>query len=78
MKNKQPKPTIAGASAVQNDPLLRIRFILLILAPLVLLVLFLSPASKLFAAEDNEFAGERIVHLLQDTEQSTTRGISTY
>jgi quercetin dioxygenase-like cupin family protein len=71
MNNKQPKPPIALARATQNYPLPRIRVIFFILASLVLLVLSLSPASKLFAAEDNEFAGERIVHLLQEPRHRT-------
>lgn len=42
-----------------------------ILAILLFLVVTLSPVSKLFAAEDNEFAGERIVHLLQEPRHRT-------
>ena len=71
MKNKQPRRPIAVARVAQNDPLLRIRVIFFILACLLLLVLSLGSTSKLFAAEDNEFAGERIVHLLQEPRHRT-------
>ena len=71
MKNNQPRRPIVVARAAQNEPLPRIRVIFFILASLLLLVVTLSPASYLFAAEDNEFAGERIVHLLQEPRHRT-------
>lgn len=68
MKNKQPRPLIAAA---QTDPLPKMRATFFILAILLFLVVTLTPVSKLFAAEDNEFAGERIVHLLQEPRHRT-------
>jgi hypothetical protein len=71
MKNNQPRPPIAVARAAQNELLPRLRVIFFILASLLLLVVTLSPVSNLFAAEDNEFVGERIVHLLQEPRHRT-------
>ncbi len=71
MKSKQPKPPIAVAPSTQNDPLPKLRATFFILAILLFLILTLSPVSTLFAAEDNEFAGERIVHLLQEPRHRT-------
>jgi len=71
MKNNQPRQPIAVAHAALNDLLPRMRVIFFILASLLLLVVTLSPVSNLFAAEDNEFAGERIVHLLQEPRHRT-------
>jgi len=71
MKNNQPRPPIAVARVAQNELLPRLRVIFFILASLLLLVVTLSPVSNLFAAEDNEFVGERIVHLLQEPRHRT-------
>ena len=71
MKNKQPRQPIAVESLAQNDPLPRLRLTFFILAIVLFFVLSLSPASTLFAAEENEFAGERIVHLLQEPRHRT-------
>jgi len=71
MKNKQPRQPIAVARAAQSDPLPRIRVTLFILAILLILVLTPNPVSNLYAAEENEFAGERIVHLLQEPRHRT-------
>jgi len=68
MKREQPRRPIAVA---QNLPLPRTRATLFIAAILLLLALSLSPSSKLSAAEDNEFPGERIVHLLQEPRHRT-------
>ena len=71
MKNNQPRRPIAAAPQAQNDPLPKMRATFFILAILLFLVVTLTPVSKLFAAEDNEFAGERIVHLLQEPRHRT-------
>ena len=71
MKKSQARPPIAAAQTAQNDPLPKLRATFFILAILFFLVLTLSPASNLFAAEENEFAGERIVHLLQEPRHRT-------
>lgn len=68
MKSKKPKPPIA---ITQNDPLPKMRAIFFILAILLFLIVTLSPISTLSAAEENEFAGERIVHLLQEPRHRT-------
>lgn len=70
MKKKHPPTVIQTASQSQPDPLPR-RAIFFILAAILFFVLTLSPVSNLFAAEDNEFAGERIVHLLQEPRHRT-------
>ncbi|PCI78206.1 MAG: hypothetical protein COB20_06915 [SAR86 cluster bacterium] len=71
MKSTQPRRPIAIAAQAQNDSLPRLRATFFVLAILLFLVVTLSPVSKLFAAEDNEFAGERIVHLLQEPRHRT-------
>ena len=71
MKNNYPRKPIALATSAQSDPLSRMRALFFILAILLFLVVTLSPVSILFAAEDNEFAGERIVHLLQEPRHRT-------
>ncbi len=71
MKNKQARRPIAVARVAQEDPLPRLRVIFFVLASFLLLVLSLSPISGVFAAEENEFAGERIVHLLQEPRHRT-------
>jgi quercetin dioxygenase-like cupin family protein len=70
MKKKQAPVIIQSGSQSQHDPLPR-RAIFFALAAVLLLVLSLSPVRSLFAAEDNEFAGERIVHLLQEPRHRT-------
>lgn len=71
MQRKQTKRPPVVVPSAQNDPLPRMRAVFFILAALLLLVLSLSPVSQLFAAEDSEFAGERIVHLLQEPRHRT-------
>lgn len=71
MKKNQPRPLIAAVKSPQKDSLPQLRATFFILAILLFLVLTLSPVSNLFAAEENEFAGERIVHLLQEPRHRT-------
>ena len=71
MKNNHPRRPILVAKPAQDDLLPRKRATFFILAMLLLLAVTLSPDSTLFAAEDNEFAGERIVHLLEEPRHRT-------
>ena len=69
MKNKQPRPSTPTPPQSQNNPLAKNRAIFFILAALLFLILssFLIPST----AEENEFPGERIVHLLQEPRHRT-------
>lgn len=71
MKQQQPQRPIANSQHPQSGPSAKTRAAFFILAITLFLVLTLSPVSKLFAAEENEFADERIVHLLQEPRHRT-------
>ncbi len=71
MNKKQPPLGTKSVGQPQHDQLPKMRALFFILAALLFLLLSLSPASNLFAAEDNEYAGERIVHLLQEPRHRT-------
>ena len=68
MKSKHPKHPIAVAQAAPSPST---RAIFFILAILLFLLATLSQSPAIHAAEDNEFAGERIVHLLQEPRHRT-------
>ncbi len=71
MKNKQQPKPLATKQLAQKDPHPQMRAVVFILATLALLAVYLMLVPKATAAEDNEFAGERIVHLLQEPRHRT-------
>mgnify|MGYP003671197441 CR=1 FL=1 len=71
MSKKQQAKPLAVKQLAQKHPNTQMRTAIFILATLLLLALYLMLAPKAVAAEDNEFAGERIVHLLQEPRHRT-------
>jgi len=71
MKNKQPRRTAVATQLSQSEQRPAQRLLFIVLAALFLLLLSVSGLSNSLAAEDNEFAGERIVHLLQEPRHRT-------
>lgn len=71
MKRTQPVRPLAVKQLVRKDPHPQLRVALFLLGAVLLLTLYLSLAPKSFAADDNEFPGERIVHLLQEPRHRT-------
>jgi quercetin dioxygenase-like cupin family protein len=64
-------PSLQVIQLAQKDPRPQLRIALLTLTALALLALSLQFTTKVFAADSDEFAGERIVHLLQEPRHRT-------
>ncbi len=71
MKRKQQARPRATKQLAQKHSNPQARTALFILATLLLLAVYLVVAPKATAADDDEFAGERIVHLLQEPRHRT-------
>lgn len=71
MKKNQPRRSLAVKQLAQEDPRPGLRAAIFVLASLLLLFLYVSQIDEAFAADENEFAGERIVHLLQEPRHRT-------